>query len=201
MARLLKHRINIDMVPAKYARQRRNDSRPVPDNESHILRRFKIAGYLARNGRWAMRPCRSIRSMTGYVEKIGDYGDGGGVSACSGARESDISAELPGAYHQLLASRNCRERGILGHEGRFYNSVSFSFAYCCGGNLPDGAAQVMRVLKVEGPNIPDGTAHHLFGPKFKIQPNSRPVSYTHLRAHETVLDLVCRLLLEKKKQT
>ena len=27
------------------------------------------------------------------------------------------------------------------------------------------------------------------------------VSYTHLRAHETVLDLVCRLLLEKNKQT
>ena len=25
------------------------------------------------------------------------------------------------------------------------------------------------------------------------------VSYTHLQAHETVLDLVCRLLLEKKK--
>ena len=29
--------------------------------------------------------------------------------------------------------------------------------------------------------------------------NPEPVSYTHLRAHETVLDLVCRLLLEKKK--
>ena len=26
------------------------------------------------------------------------------------------------------------------------------------------------------------------------------VSYTHLRAHETVLDLVCRLLLYKKKK-
>ena len=26
-----------------------------------------------------------------------------------------------------------------------------------------------------------------------------PVSYTHLRAHETVLDLVCRLLLETQK--
>ena len=25
------------------------------------------------------------------------------------------------------------------------------------------------------------------------------VSYTHLRAHETVLDIVCRLLLETKK--
>src|SRR5450756_1227961 len=28
---------------------------------------------------------------------------------------------------------------------------------------------------------------------------SAPVSYTHLRAHETRHDLVCRLLLEKKK--
>ncbi|CZR83261.1 putative oxidoreductase [Clostridioides difficile] len=27
------------------------------------------------------------------------------------------------------------------------------------------------------------------------------VSYTHLRAHETRHDLVCRLLLEKKKKT
>ena len=27
----------------------------------------------------------------------------------------------------------------------------------------------------------------------------RSVPYTHLRAHETVLDIVCRLLLEKKK--
>ena len=30
-------------------------------------------------------------------------------------------------------------------------------------------------------------------------PPQAAVSYTHLRAHETVLDLVCRLLLEKKK--
>ena len=30
--------------------------------------------------------------------------------------------------------------------------------------------------------------------------SSGAVSYTHLRAHETVLDLVCRLLLEKKKK-
>ena len=33
----------------------------------------------------------------------------------------------------------------------------------------------------------------------EIQVMSGTVSYTHLRAHETVLDLVCRLLLEKKK--
>src|SRR5665648_1223076 len=29
---------------------------------------------------------------------------------------------------------------------------------------------------------------------------NKPVSYTHLRAHETRHDLVCRLLLEKKKK-
>ena len=29
----------------------------------------------------------------------------------------------------------------------------------------------------------------------------KPVSYTHLRAHETDSYLVCRLLLEKKKKT
>ena len=31
--------------------------------------------------------------------------------------------------------------------------------------------------------------------------DTNTVSYTHLRAHETVLDLVCRLLLEKKNKT
>ena len=30
--------------------------------------------------------------------------------------------------------------------------------------------------------------------------NFKAVSYTHLRAHETVLDLVCRRLPEKKKR-
>ena len=34
--------------------------------------------------------------------------------------------------------------------------------------------------------------------KYKIFPT--PVSYTHLRAHETGRNLVCRLLLEKKKK-
>ena len=44
----------------------------------------------------------------------------------------------------------------------------------------------------------------LFVPESKVihfgnqSSSSKPVSYTHLRAHETVLDLVCRLLLEKK---
>ena len=35
---------------------------------------------------------------------------------------------------------------------------------------------------------------------FYTHKGSRPVSYTHLRAHETGAYLVCRLLLEKKKK-
>ncbi len=33
----------------------------------------------------------------------------------------------------------------------------------------------------------------------RLLKNAVPGAYTHLRAHETVLDLVCRLLLEKRK--
>ena len=37
-------------------------------------------------------------------------------------------------------------------------------------------------------------------PRIHASQRDDSVSYTHLRAHETVLDLVCRLLLEKKKK-
>src|SRR5665811_2465185 len=43
-------------------------------------------------------------------------------------------------------------------------------------------------------------AHDVVNTKALILPERGAVSYTHLRAHETVLDLVCRLLLEKKKK-
>ena len=47
---------------------------------------------------------------------------------------------------------------------------------------------------VQGGNQIDWTLHQSLGIEY-----FEAVSYTHLRAHETVLDLVCRLLLEKKK--
>ena len=53
--------------------------------------------------------------------------------------------------------------------------------------------QVMEIETPEGVKALEKTLAGLFG-------GSEAVSYTHLRAHETVLDLVCRLLLEKKKQ-
>ena len=47
------------------------------------------------------------------------------------------------------------------------------------------------------PAINDQLSVKIFG-SFLSELDPQPVSYTHLRAHETVLDLVCRLLLEKK---
>eukprot|EP01017_Pseudomicrothorax_dubius_P047349 TRINITY_DN8498_c0_g1_i1.p1 TRINITY_DN8498_c0_g1~~TRINITY_DN8498_c0_g1_i1.p1 ORF type:complete len:138 (-),score=29.90 TRINITY_DN8498_c0_g1_i1:3-416(-) len=41
---------------------------------------------------------------------------------------------------------------------------------------------------------------HLKNQRQQDQDTIRPVSYTHLRAHETPEHLVCRLLLEKKKK-
>src|SRR5665811_586374 len=38
-------------------------------------------------------------------------------------------------------------------------------------------------------------------PAIPLHNNAAELAYTHLRAHETVLDLVCRLLLEKKKKS
>ena len=57
-------------------------------------------------------------------------------------------------------------------------------------NRPDKAgALARRQLALEPWREP---AHR------QLMQGTAPVSYTHLRAHETVLDLVCRLLLEKK---
>ena len=44
------------------------------------------------------------------------------------------------------------------------------------------------------------TVEGYFKPEEWTDKDGVPVSYTHLRAHETRHDLVCRLLLEKKKK-
>ena len=46
-----------------------------------------------------------------------------------------------------------------------------------------------------------GTDHAGIATEMVVSRNLAPDPYTHLRAHETEADLVCRLLLEKKKTT
>ena len=59
----------------------------------------------------------------------------------------------------------------------------------------DSRQNVERILR--GENRPEGTMKD--DAKRELRHTFIAVSYTHLRAHETVLDLVCRLLLEKKQ--
>ena len=46
-------------------------------------------------------------------------------------------------------------------------------------------------------SVQEGEEHVITGIS-RLLERPHAVSYTHLRAHETVLDLVCRLLLEKQ---
>ena len=66
-----------------------------------------------------------------------------------------------------------------------------------------GSYQDADVRKVEEYNIFEKGSEVAYT-KLQLAEESycpiKAVSYTHLRAHETVLDLVCRLLLEKKKK-
>ena len=50
------------------------------------------------------------------------------------------------------------------------------------------------------PGHADAPAVHFGQAAEEVERPDAAVSYTHLRAHETVLDLVCRLLLEKKNE-
>src|SRR5665213_2989046 len=63
----------------------------------------------------------------------------------------------------------------------------------------DGKAIVNRILKSEASEIPIGTeiieVNGLATTQY-LRDSVEPVSYTHLRAHETGRNLVCRLLLE-----
>ena len=47
----------------------------------------------------------------------------------------------------------------------------------------------------------DGSQQGYYKPPIMLKKYIGTVSYTHLRAHETGRNLVCRLLLEKKKRT
>eukprot|EP00658_Telonema_sp_P-2_P058551 TRINITY_DN47050_c0_g1_i1.p1 TRINITY_DN47050_c0_g1~~TRINITY_DN47050_c0_g1_i1.p1 ORF type:complete len:113 (+),score=35.79 TRINITY_DN47050_c0_g1_i1:152-490(+) len=60
--------------------------------------------------------------------------------------------------------------------------------------------QKMGAGAVKGEMIPTFSEEEIFQVLKMPYLKPEPVSYTHLRAHETPEHLVCRLLLEKKKK-
>ena len=66
---------------------------------------------------------------------------------------------------------------------------------------PNDLPRLYNKCAVEGYDVAIGS-RYVSGVNVVNWPMGRvPVSYTHLRAHETGRNLVCRLLLEKKKKT
>src|SRR5665811_867919 len=132
-----------------------------------------------------------------YVVKVSSRRVLEGVKAAvpelAGASEAKWLAVLRAIdKHERLGEEGVR--ALLG-KGRTDESGDFTR----GAELSDEANNVIRsfVLKAETGRF------HLTGYPIGDQSPAishritNPVSYTHLRAHETVLDLVCRLLLEK----
>src|SRR5678809_1639861 len=66
-------------------------------------------------------------------------------------------------------------------------------------NEPCQAATASLAYVVSHSTIASWSGTSASGP-VSVDARRRPVSYTHLRAHETGRNLVCRLLLEKKKK-
>src|SRR5680860_633090 len=78
---------------------------------------------------------------------------------------------------------------LLGHKGRYH------------GELAEPGHLVL--VRLHTLRIQDPFPEHLEPPTYaqhRNPPGPAPVSYTHLRAHETDSYLVCRLLLEKKNK-
>src|SRR5450756_2838268 len=63
-------------------------------------------------------------------------------------------------------------------------------------SLDDGLQELFPAIG--GVDV-SGSQYRPFTVTVVVEAEQRAVSYTHLRAHETRHDLVCRLLLEKKK--
>ena len=113
---------------------------------------------------------------------------------------------------EMIASENFVPRAVLEAQG---SVLTNKYAEGYPGKRYYGGCEHVDVVET----LAQERAKEVFGAKFaNVQPHSGaqanaavlmalaepgdtiPVSYTHLRAHETPEHLVCRLLLEKKKK-
>ena len=117
-----------------------------------------------------------------------------------------------GGTNQRASSKRCHVGNVppkrYGQQVYFliFNSTAISCETGGGQFLSVQTVSLYVPFKVRSPaldalNLIFISAVFSWAEKFPLAfENTLPVSYTHLRAHETVLDLVCRLLLEKKNQ-
>eukprot|EP00657_Telonema_sp_P-1_P008173 TRINITY_DN28891_c0_g1_i1.p1 TRINITY_DN28891_c0_g1~~TRINITY_DN28891_c0_g1_i1.p1 ORF type:complete len:158 (-),score=50.54 TRINITY_DN28891_c0_g1_i1:82-555(-) len=87
-------------------------------------------------------------------------------------------------------------RGMAAGGGTLFDELGFYYVGPIDGHNMEHLLPVLENVRdaIDGPILVHVVTEKGRGHPFEA------VSYTHLRAHETVLDLVCRLLLEKKKR-
>ena len=98
-------------------------------------------------------------------------------------------------------NRNDIEGLIIGSEFSLSSTLQLELAYDDKDRAGLEDEYFVKLMFVyppkEGPTASDGISSDIWRENKDM--TGEPVSYTHLRAHETRHDLVCRLLLEKKK--
>ena len=103
--------------------------------------------------------------------------------SCAQVNEDELYPEL----EELIAQHNGKPTELI---------MALHKAQNLFGYLPKKAQEFIS----EKLNVPISTICGVISFYSFFSTVPKAVSYTHLRAHETVLDLVCRLLLEKKKK-
>ena len=131
--------------------------------------------------------------------------------SCAFGRRSDALCDIHGtAITNTLVCRSYRAPGQNHMEARaehpLLENLHPGLVYTIKANkVGDGQAlsasfKIEPILRKEPvPKLGD-TLVESYNIQVRNIDGSESVSYTHLRAHETVLDLVCRLLLEKKNK-
>src|SRR5450756_896138 len=99
-----------------------------------------------------------------------------------------------GKPHHVGKHQAARERDQ--HKGTYVDLVPQVFRY----GVMEGSVEFLDRRVDYDFNVLVWRALHPLGSDYTIVHTHVTVSYTHLRAHETRHDLVCRLLLEKKKK-
>eukprot|EP00657_Telonema_sp_P-1_P008091 TRINITY_DN28670_c0_g1_i1.p1 TRINITY_DN28670_c0_g1~~TRINITY_DN28670_c0_g1_i1.p1 ORF type:complete len:187 (-),score=52.90 TRINITY_DN28670_c0_g1_i1:77-637(-) len=161
---------------------------------------------VAFNNRCASRPTSDLLYLKNDVCFIETYG--GGLKCC--AHKSillDSAQEVPSAvdtyrmkfrmyYEEYSSQLNTFFMFWTNEQG----AGEYDVPQCAAGTPPEECTYVTTSTFRVRDSMHQ--CHNLADPWCAPNWNETAdaVSYTHLRAHETVLDLVCRLLLEKKKR-
>src|SRR5664280_1190695 len=114
--------------------------------------------------------------------------------ASSSSVTVSIAAETTGVLMRMFLENIELRSTSLGSTSEYKGTRSTSSKVSPSYNILSSKKDIGEGFKFCFANYEKFRDHnHSFFPAF-----IKTVSYTHLRAHETVLDLVCRLLLEKK---